>query len=194
MFMKPSPGASGSEIGWFSRHDRASAKSLLWTVVIAGSLVMALESASATTTAPGRFTMTPTDDGMLRLDTLTGAVTMCRKSTEEWKCEKVTGGEAVNPSDTRSRQGGTSRYGYEEKDFYSKDDAGNELKRLQRENRRLRALLASKGITAPPREKLELPSEEDVDKVIGFVERMIERFNGIVKKLQKEREEPGTPL
>lgn len=185
---------SGAEATLPARSKGGLGKGRLRAMVVAGSLVMLTAGASASPSAPGRFTMTPTDDGMLRLDTLTGAVTMCRKASDNWKCEDVVGGQAVNKPASRLKKDSAPTYDYDDKDLYGKRRADSELQRLRRENRRLRALLASKGITAPPREKLELPSEEDVDKVIGFVERMIERFNGIVKKLQKEREEPGTPL
>ena len=51
----------------------------------------ALAQAPATKTAPenenGRYSMSPVADGMLRLDTRTGQVSLCRQKTDGWTCE-----------------------------------------------------------------------------------------------------------
>jgi hypothetical protein len=36
---------------------------------------------------PGRYTMTPTDGGFVRLDTETGAVSFCSRKDTQWFCE-----------------------------------------------------------------------------------------------------------
>lgn len=51
----------------------------------------ALAQAPATKAAPenenGRYSMSPVADGMLRLDTRTGQVSLCRQKTDGWTCE-----------------------------------------------------------------------------------------------------------
>jgi hypothetical protein len=37
----------------------------------------------------GRYTMSPVDGGVMRLDTRTGHVSLCRKKLEAWTCEAV---------------------------------------------------------------------------------------------------------
>ena len=39
----------------------------------------------------------------------------------------------------------------------------------------------------------KIPSDEDVDRNMSFLERMAKKFKGMVKEL-KESQEPGTPL
>lgn len=38
---------------------------------------------------PGRYAMKDVEDGLIRLDTQTGAVSHCRKKTTDWVCETV---------------------------------------------------------------------------------------------------------
>src|SRR4029450_14085746 len=37
----------------------------------------------------GRFVMTPVEGGFLRMDTLTGAVSLCQRAGGKWACEAV---------------------------------------------------------------------------------------------------------
>ncbi|HVT56263.1 MAG TPA: hypothetical protein VHD34_09485, partial [Xanthobacteraceae bacterium] len=37
----------------------------------------------------GRYTMSPVDGGVMRLDTRTGQVSLCRKKQDSWTCEAV---------------------------------------------------------------------------------------------------------
>ncbi len=46
-------------------------------------------SAANAADAPGSYTMTPTDDGALRLDTRTGAVSACSRTEDGWECRAV---------------------------------------------------------------------------------------------------------
>lgn len=118
---------------------------------------------------PGRYSMTPTDDGFLRLDTLTGAVSMCQKSGQGWRCTSVDDDQLALQS---------------------------EIERLRRENAKLRAqaLLPppSDGRPQPPGKKLELPSKEEIDKAMSFLEDLLRRFKGVMQDLPPTDE--GTPL
>jgi hypothetical protein len=115
----------------------------------------------------GRYTMTQTKDGVLKLDTKTGAVSLCQGQAAKWSCR---------PVDDKA------------------DDLRDRIARLEKENAQLRALITEKGDDLPMPEKgLPLPSEEEVDKAMDFVERMLKRFKGIVKDL-REKDEQGTPL
>lgn len=39
--------------------------------------------------APGRFAMKDVEDGLIRMDTQTGAVSHCRRKATDWVCETV---------------------------------------------------------------------------------------------------------
>ncbi len=136
--------------------------------LVAGGLF--LFSVSSLSAQSGRYTMTPTKDGVLRLDTRTGSVALCSRTTGDWQCRPVESSE--RESQERIRQ-------------------------LEEENARLRARLEERRLAPAPREegKLEIPSEEEVDKAMDFMERLLQRFKGMVEDLNKEKKkEDGVPL
>jgi hypothetical protein len=125
----------------------------------------------------GRYTMTPTKDGVVRLDTETGEVSLCEAVSGQWACHPI----EDNSSQMKQR-----------------------IEQLERENAELKSQLASKGGSGDqggaealpqPDGKLDIPSEKDVDKAMDFVERMLKRFKGIMEDLRKqEKKEDGVPL
>lgn len=143
-------------------------------------LVAAVVSALATPAAaqptpterPGRYALQAIDGGILRLDTETGTMALCTRQGSQLACEAV----AVAEPD-------------------------KEVERLGRENRDLRAevkrledLLANPpqapGSQARRGPKFELPTEEDVDKALNYVERMFKKFRDRLKDLEGGRSTP----
>jgi len=137
---------------------------------------------SAPDTANGRYTLAPAADGVVRLDTRTGAVSICNNNGNGWACYAV--------PDERAAM----------------DD---EIGRLRAENEKLKAQLAERETTtpgkneealpksdkqaAPPKvvegeRKLEipLPSDQDMDRVMSFVERAWRRLMEIANRMQKD--------
>lgn len=145
--------------------------------------VVATLPASAQTPAParetpGRFAMQPIDGGFMRLDTQTGAVSVCRPGT----------GNLVLCQPAQDEQQATAK----------------ELGRLRTENTELKAEVkrlqeiagAQPGppVTGPPAEKFQLPSEEDVDHALDYLERMFKKFRDRLRNLEEDGKKPGTPL
>jgi len=64
---------------------------LLVFALICASAPAALAQTSAPKAAPesenGRYSMSPVADGVLRLDTRTGQVSLCRQKNDGWACE-----------------------------------------------------------------------------------------------------------
>ncbi|MCH9806135.1 MAG: hypothetical protein K0U74_00215 [Alphaproteobacteria bacterium] len=138
------------------------------TALLASAGVLHAETA-------GRFTMSPTDGGFVRLDKETGAMSLCTKKDGNWTC---------NPMADDER------------------DLRKELDRLKSENGELRGEVRrledtfvggrrpdapADGETPPlagppgglPKgglPNLELPSEEQVDKAVDYLEGMIRKF------------------
>ncbi|OAF14803.1 hypothetical protein AYJ54_41555 [Bradyrhizobium centrolobii] len=130
----------------------------------------------------GRFTMSPIPEGVLRLDTRTGTVSTCTNDGVGWACYAV--------PDERSAL-----------------DA--EIGRLQAEVEKLKAELAA-GPTAsgkvdealpksdqlkkaPPkvaegdrRIEIPLPSDQDMDRVMSFLERAWRRLIEMANRVQKD--------
>ena len=140
--------------------------------------VFAAPPASAQTgDAPGRFTMQPIEGGFLRLDTQTGAVSTCRAGT----------GNVVFCQPAQDEKQGLAK----------------EIERLRAENLELRAEVKRLEETAglappagPPGEKFQLPSEEDVDSALDYLERMVKKFRDRMRSLEEDTapKKPGTPL
>jgi hypothetical protein len=135
----------------------------------------------------GRYTLSPAGDGaVIRLDTRTGTVSNCNNSGAGWACYAV--------PDERSAM-----------------DA--EIGRLQAENEKLKARVGSRDSTVegkideplpkdalpksdkqgPPkvaegerRIEIPLPSDQDMDRVMSFVERAWRRLVEIANRIQKD--------
>jgi hypothetical protein len=115
------------------------------------------KSATDTPPASGRYSMAPVDGGFLRMDTDTGTVSLCAKKASGWNCETV-------PDDYKAMQ--------------------QENEALKRELSALRREGAGPGTSAKSERKLELPSEEDIDKAISQVDKYLRKFKGLIEKYQ----------
>lgn len=128
--------------------------------------------------APGRYAMQPTEGGFYRLDTQTGAVSICR--------QKPGAGLVCEPAqDEQGLQKDVERLRAENKTL--KED----VKRLEE--------IAGFGAKPPagksgPASDFKLPSEEDVDKALSYVERMIKKFRDKFRDLEGGEPKKGTPL
>jgi hypothetical protein len=137
----------------------------------------ALPASAETRDAPGRFTMQPIEGGFMRLDTQTGAVSMCRPDT----------GKLILCQPAQDKQQSLEK----------------EIERLSAENIELKAEVKRLQETAglapppgPPGEKFQLPSEEDVDSALDYLERMVKKFRDRLRNLEEDTapKKPGTPL
>ena len=118
----------------------------------------------------GRFAMSPVEGGYLRLDKETGAVSHCALKSQHWLCEPV-------EDHTRS--------------------ADSRLNQLETENRALKdrvkalqeSLETGKSADADPAPlppaKMQLPSEEDVDKALDYAERLFRKFRDRIQRIEK---------
>ncbi len=130
----------------------------LLLVMLIAAPVMAKQTAS------GRYTMTPSGEGMLRLDTQTGAVSHCMQDTGRWVCKSI--------ADDRNA-------------------LENEIDRLSNENRQMRAELAKRGLEPPsqpePRGEAPrswLPSDSQVEEFMSFFEKIMRRFREYAESMQ----------
>lgn len=131
----------------------------------------------------GRYALSPVTDGVIRLDTRTGAVSICTNRGTGWACYAVPDERAALDA---------------------------EIGRLQAENQKLNAELAARAPTvagkideplpksdslkkAEPKvaegeRKIEipLPSDRDMDRVMSFLERAWRRLIEMVNRMQKD--------
>jgi hypothetical protein len=157
--------------------------------------VVALTTVAAQAESSGRFTMSPVDDGFVRLDKETGSMALCTKRGSGWSCL---------PMDDRQKA------------------LRDELDRLKAENTELKdevRRLEETFVTGKPGDsgpgdgpqvggapgglppsglpELKLPDEEDVDHAVDYLERMIrkfrERFEDFGDKTDPNRTPDGPP-
>jgi hypothetical protein len=131
----------------------------------------------------GRYALSPVSDGVIRLDTRTGAVSTCGNSGAGWACYAVPDERAALDA---------------------------EIGRLQAENEKLKTELAAREPTvggkideplpktdslkkpepkvADSERKLEipLPSDRDMDRVMSFLEQAWRRLVEMANRLQKD--------
>lgn len=151
-------------------------RTMLTAALIAGLAGHALAAAPEADEKPGRYTMQPADGGFLRLDTATGDVSLCERSGGAYECRPV--------KDDRDLQAEIAKL-------------SSENKELKAEIRRLEDVLGPDGGARRPAPKLELPSEEDVDKALSYLERMFKKFRDKLKEFDNPSSPPngkGTPL
>jgi len=131
-------------------------------------------------TENGRYALSQTADGFVRLDTRTGAVSTCNNSGNGWACYAL-------PDERKAMD--------------------QEIGRLQAENEKLKAQLAAgegapSGKTdealpkadkqvAPKAEserkiEIPLPSDADVDRVMSFLERAWRRLVEMANRVQRD--------
>ena len=155
-------------------------------MALAAATVVCLRGAAMAQSLPdienGRYALSPVGDGVVRLDTRTGSVSTCNNSGAGWACYVVPDERAA--MDT-------------------------EIGRLQAENEKLKAELAAREPVVagkideplpkqdslkPPQPKAEagrkieipLPSDQDVDRVMAFLDRAWRRLVEIAGRMQKD--------
>jgi hypothetical protein len=147
----------------------------------AAGVVLAMQGFSVSTTAEvaGRYSMSPAEGGgFIRLDTQTGQMSLCQRRESDWSCREIAEPER---------------------------GLASEIERLREENNRLKAELRQLedivlGDKRAERDRgreggkpeLRLPSEQDIDNVMSYAQRMLRKFREKLKEL--EAESKGTPL
>lgn len=133
------------------------------------ALVLLLGAAPDRQEAGGRYQITPAEGGaFVRLDTHTGAVSVCQRKDGKWACEAV-------PDDRRALQGEITRLETENRELQST------VKRLEE----LLALPDPEGKQARrsgPR--LQVPTEEEVDRAMDYLERMVRKFRDRIRSFK----------
>jgi hypothetical protein len=138
---------------------------------------------SISDTEIGRYALSPVADGVIRLDTRTGAVSTCNNSGTGWACYSVPDERAALDA---------------------------EIGRLQADNEKLKAELAAREPTvtgkideplpktdslkkpepkvAEGERKIEipLPSDRDMDRVMSFLEQAWRRLVEMANRMQKD--------
>ena len=149
---------------------------LLASVLSAG-FALAAVGALAGDDKPGRYTMTPTEGGVLKLDTVTGAISLCTRSGDDWACKPTKDGEQALRREIDGLKG--------------------EIDVLKDQLTKMEEIAGigdpSKGDGPRPQAKTELPTEKDVDQAFDYFERMVKKLRERLNKIERDGK-PGQPL
>ena len=94
---------------------------------------------------PGRYAMTPAENGFLRLDTQTGSVSFCSAKDGQSVCRA--GADEIAALEA-------------------------EVSRLRQENAELKSKLSG-APAAQPKNSSDLPSEEEFERTLSYTERLL---------------------
>jgi hypothetical protein len=169
--------------------SKATSSSKSSAVIAAVALALCLASSgrvhagSMPDAENGRYALSPTPDGVLRLDTRTGAVSTCGNSAAGWACYAVPDERAALDA---------------------------EIGRLQADNEKLKAQLAELSPTVTgkideplpksdslkksepkvtenrPKIEIPLPSDRDMDRLMSFLERAWRRLIEMANRVQQD--------
>lgn len=107
----------------------------------------------------GRYRLEKSPDGYVRMDTQTGAMSICQEQSGQLVCKMAAD---------------------ERRAFH------DEVERLQGEVKALDGRVTKLENSLTARMESKLPSEEDFNKTMSYMERFFRRFMGIAKDLEKE--------
>jgi hypothetical protein len=140
-----------------------------WSIAVAA--LPAVADDAAPDTEKGRYTLNKVAEGFVRLDTQTGAVSLCSQRTLGWACLAAPEDRAV---------------------------LENEIARLRGENAALKKDILARGLPLPPGAMpeapathdndvtLRLPNDADLDRAAAFVGRVWGKFVDAINNAQKQ--------
>jgi hypothetical protein len=133
--------------------------------IVAGALaVTTVAAAQEVKPGSGRFAIEPSMDGFVRLDTATGAVSHCTRREGVWHCDVI--------ADDRTALSGQVKA------------LSAEVARLTKEVADLRARVGD--APAAVDNKASPSGDEEMDKALGFTEKLMRSLFGMVRELKRE--------
>jgi hypothetical protein len=157
----------------------------------------------------GRYALSPVTDGMIRLDTRTGAVSTCSNSGTGWACYSVPDERAALDAEIGRLQADNEKSKTElEKSRTELEKSKAELEKLKIELAAREPVVTGKIDEALPKEALPkmdslkkpepkvaegerrieipLPSDRDMDRVMSFLEQAWRRLVEMANRMQKD--------
>lgn len=153
-------------------------------MVLSGGLVAAQ---SAPNGENGRYSMTPIPDGVLRLDTRSGTVSTCTKNEAGWACYAV-------PDERTALDAEIGRLQAEVESLKGQLAAGPTVSgKIDEALPKSDPLKKSEPRTAEGERKagerkieIPLPSDQDLDRVMSFMEKAWRRLIDMANRVQKD--------
>ncbi len=148
----------------------------------------------------GRYTMSPTPDGVIRLDTRMGSISTCRNEAGTgWSCYAVPDERAAMDAEIGRLQAENERLKAQLAsrdqtvtgkidDALPKDQALPKSDQLQKAEPKPAAPKPSEPKSADGSRKIEipLPSDQDMDRMMSFAEQAWRRLLDMANRVQKD--------
>ncbi|WP_273725923.1 hypothetical protein [Brucella gallinifaecis] len=134
------------------------------TLAVTSMLGLSFVASSALAQENGRYRLEGTETGYVRLDTRTGALSVCNEQQGQLICKMAT----------------------EDREAYENDisDLQDRVKKLED---RLAAIQSGAASATPSK----LPSEAEFEQSLGYMERFMRRFMDVAKSFDSEPEKPA---
>jgi hypothetical protein len=160
---------------------------VVFVSILAGANAVAQ---SAPDSENGRYTLSPITDGVIRLDTRTGAVSTCSNTGTGWACYVVPDERAAYDQEIGRLQAENEKSKAEAEKLKTElasrapvvegkiDDALPKSDQLSK---------AEPKVTESPRKiEIPLPSDRDMDRVMSFLEQAWRRLVEMANRMQKD--------
>jgi hypothetical protein len=139
-------------------------------------------------TENGRYTLSQTADGFVRLDTRTGAVSTCSNNGNGWACYAVPD-ERTAMDETIGRlqeQNEKLKAQLAAREGEQQGKAGESLPKSLPESSPKSDNQATPKAESERKIEIPLPSDEDVDRVMSFLERAWRRLVDMANRMQRD--------
>lgn len=144
--------------------------------VLAVPFLLVSFASGAAETGADRYRLEKTPDGYVRMDTQTGEMSLCTESQGGLVC-RLAADERTAMQDEVERLEGALK---------ALEDRMARVDALEQRVAKLENSLAAKFEDS-------LPTEEDLNRTIGFMERFFRSFMGIVKDFENDTAKPAEP-
>jgi tetrahydromethanopterin S-methyltransferase subunit B len=134
--------------------------------LVVPAVLVCMIAASAQAEDAGRYRLEKSADGYVRMDTQTGAMSKCQEQNGQLVC----------------RMAADERTAFQDQ----VDDLQESVKALDARVARLENSLSA-------RLESKLPSEEEFNRTMGYMERFVRGFMGIVKDMNKDEADAAKP-
>ena len=166
---------------------------LSWKFAVAAVLVAGFGAAEPAASAMpeaenGRYTLSTTADGVLRLDTRTGAVSTCNNSGTGWACYAVPDERAAMDSEIGRLQAENEKLKTELAARAPAVDGKSEEALPKSDSLKKSEPKSDEPKIAEGQRKIEipLPSDRDMDRMLSFVERAWRRLIEMANRVQRD--------
>jgi hypothetical protein len=138
----------------------------------------------------GRYALSPVADGVIRLDTRTGAVSTCSNSGSGWACYAVPDERAALDAEIGRLQADNEKYKAELEKLKAELTAREPTVtgKIEEPLPKTDSLRKAEPKVAEGERKIEipLPSDRDLDRVMSFLEQAWRRLIEMANRVQKD--------